>query len=193
MNTHKYSSNPFNLTNKETINLFNIGLLSETQKSFYEGAMPKANLKLIGNTLCPSDPSDKIWTEEILPEVKNPNPNGDQGEYDCINLCLTIESREEIQDDYKLLMDDKIGRKIAEQNDISVISSIGVLRASIRKGILKDYNEITSIINKLSYEINHNNLRIPENLLVAELTQAMERKNIKQKEKIEYSYGRSLK
>lgn len=132
--------------------------------------------------------SDKIWKDTIVNEIINPSFNSDKGEYDCINLCLTIENHEEIEDDYKLLIDDKMGRKIAQENDISVIGSIGVLRASIRKGILNNYDEINEIIQNLSNEIDNNNLRIPKELMVKELTQAMKIKNI-EKETVSFSFS----
>ena len=155
---------------------------------YYEIAQKKSNeTKYLLNYL-----SDKVWKYNIINEIINPKFNSDKGEYDCINLCLTIENHEEIKDDYKLLIDDKMGRKIAQKNDISVIGSIGVLRASIRKGILNNYNEINKIIQNLSNEIDNNNLRIPKELMIKELTQAMKIKNI-EKDTVSFSSTRRLR
>jgi predicted nucleic acid-binding protein len=123
--------------------------------------------------------SDKIWKDDIVNEIQNPSKNGkDDGEYACINLCLTIEMHEEIDDEYQLLVDDRGARKIAIAEDISCIGSIGVMRKAIRKGHWSCYDEITSAIITLEKAVNETSFRLPIEKLKEELTKAMQLKNI---------------
>lgn len=137
--------------------------------------------------------STKIWKDEIVEEIKNPSKNGkDDGEYACINLWLTIETHEEIEDAYQLLVDDRGAKKLALNEEISCIGSIGIMRMAIRKGLWNSHREITSAMDHLENEVENSNFRLPINKLREELVKAMEIKGIKEEVAQSHNRGMSL-
>lgn len=123
--------------------------------------------------------SSKVWTENIVEKVKNPSAPKDQGEIDCINLCFTIEMDDTIHDEFQVLIDDKIGKQLAQSYDIACIGTITLLRKAIHKGFWADYDDIQKSITIIEESVlKRDGLRVPLKLLRNTLEDAMQDKNI---------------
>jgi predicted nucleic acid-binding protein len=153
-------------------------------KTVYEEALAKDSED---NEILEKYLKDKVWIGEIIAKIQNPKYPRNQGEYDCINLCYTLEMNENILDDFQILIDDREGKKLAEMEDIPCIGTITLLRKAIHKGIWRDYEDIQKAIEIIEKSVNSKNgLRIPVKLLRENLNNAIKDKKIKVKEHLLY-------
>lgn len=70
-----------------------------------------------------------------------------KGEASSISLALEIENS-------LLIIDEKKGRKIAEELNIEIIGSLGVLIKAKEKGVIQSVKEILNLIDKTDFRIS---------------------------------------
>lgn len=70
-----------------------------------------------------------------------------KGEASSISLALEIENS-------LLIIDEKKGRKIAEELNIEIIGSLGVLIKAKEKGVIQSVKEILKLIDKTDFRIS---------------------------------------
>jgi len=139
------------------IGLAKIDLLSILKQIASEVFIPPMVYReLQGKIGIESERIDKALAEFIRIGELNPLDSGtkelladlDEGESQAIGLALTF------SEDVLLVLDDRVGRLVAEKLNIPTTGLIGILLQAKEKGILKNIGPLIDILRKQGYWIS---------------------------------------
>jgi len=133
------------------LSFIKISQLDILKKMYGEVIVPKAVYREleIGKNKYYKDISEESWIKIL--EVKNKylleklKQDLDEGEAEAIALSLEIKSD-------LLLIDEKLGRKIAEEEGLKITGTMGILLKAKKKGIIKEVKPlIYELVKKGNY------------------------------------------
>ena len=99
----------------------------------------------------PAEVSDFInnppaWLEIKSPKCLLPLLELDLGERAAISLAMELKS--------PLLIDERIGRRIAREHGLDVVGAVGILELAADRGLISDLQEVHAKILKLNFHVS---------------------------------------
>ncbi len=86
-----------------------------------------------------------IWSDPIIPRL---DIDLDAGETDCINLAMNYP-----QGHVLLVMDERAGRAVAKQKNLSVIGTAAIIGLAKNRGLITSAREVFEVLHRSDFRI----------------------------------------